>query len=211
MTHDNTATLAGRPDYFGPIVKDALGVGAVARGTLVVPTDELDKVRLGGVFANPDGRTMPGFMAEQRSDGLTEITFYRHNAFVAQGLERLLDLFFEDTKGSLSGVSHIALSGDSTTVTAATTTIGTPNNIKTVLLVARASQTTHGEATWTQADVNFAIRKLGFLTGPAATDVANIIGGVGGTAPYDEDFNVDLTLVSVWSLAFGIDLTATAS
>jgi hypothetical protein len=191
--------------------KDSISVGSVAKGTLTVPTDELGNVRLAGVFADPDGRTRPGFMAEETEPGVTEVTFYRHNAFVNKGLQRVLDLLFEDTQAALSGVSHIALSGDSTTVTATTTTIGTPNSIKTVADVLRTNQTTHGDATFTQADVSFAIRKLAFMTGTAATDIVNIIGGAGGASPYDEDFTVDLTSVGTWSLKFGIDLTATAS
>ncbi len=181
----------------------SLGYGSIARMRLVLPAADLDKATISG---------LSGLHVTRLTDSdKVMVTGSRHNAFVNQGLKRALDLLFNATKGSLSGISHIALSGDSAAVTAATTTIGTPNSIKTVTAVARVNQTTHGEATWTQADVAFAIRKIGFLYGPAATDVANIIGGAGGSAPYDEDFTLDLQNIAAWSLQFGIDLTASAS
>lgn len=181
--------------------KDGLALGGVARMNLVLPKKEAHKAVIKG---------LDHLRWHNHGDHFV-VTGERHNAFLNQGLQRALDLLFEDTQGSLTGISHIALSGDSTAVTASTTTIGTPNNIKAVTNVSRTNQTTHGEATWTQADVAFAIRKIGFLWSAAATSVLNIIGGAGGASPYNEDFTVDLTNVTSWNLTFGIDLTATAS
>lgn len=108
-------------------------------------------------------------------------------------------------------ITHIGLSGDSSAVTLATTTLGTPNSIKVTANTSRTSQTVSTDQTWTQADVAFAIRKIGLLRGSAATDVSNIIGGDGGSAPYDEPFTIDLTSIATWTLTMGIDTTLTAS
>lgn len=186
--------------------QDNYGLGSIARMKLIVPSNEIDNVILAGLdnlqMTNPS------------KGGVVEIRGERRNAFVNQGLQRALDLLFEDTQGALTGISHIGLSADATTVDANTVDLdpgAAGSSIKAVTNVSRTNQTMHGEAAWTQADVAFAIRKIGFLYGPATTDVVNIIGGAGGVAPYDEDFTVDLTNVSSWALTFGIDLTASAS
>lgn len=67
------------------------------------------------------------------------------------------------------------------------------------------------DQTWTQADVNFAITKIGLLRGATPTEVSNIIGGVGGAAPYNEPFTIDLTNIATWTLTMGVDATCTAS
>ena len=59
--------------------------------------------------------------------------------------------------------------------------------------------------------MSFAITKIGLLRGSASTDVSNIIGGSGGSAPYDEPFTIDLTNITTWTLTMGVDVTATAS
>lgn len=189
--------------------QDQLHVGGVARMRITVPTEEADKAIITGVFQDKSGRADPGFVREDNTDGTTTLVCYRHNAFVNQGLQALLDSGWADR--TASRITHIGLSGDQTTVTGATTTIGTPNSIKATSNVSRTAQTLSGDQTWTEADVTWPIYKIGYLRGTGPTTVSNIIGGTGGAAPYDEPFTIDLTNISTWSLQMGIDVTATAS
>lgn len=191
--------------------RDSLGFYGIAHMAIDVPADELDNLVLTGTFRNPDGRTSPGFLVEDHPNdpGFKRVVAHRHNAFVDQGLAGALDSMFGDLVADT--ITHIGVSGDDTAVTGATTTLGTPNSIKTTANTARVGQTASAEQTWTQADVNFEITKIGLLRGATATDVSNIIGGTGGAAPYDEPFTIGLTNITQWTLTLGVDVTATAS
>lgn len=178
--------------------KDELAIGGILRGSIHIPSGDADKAIIRGV----------GYDVTEDESGVTVALHPIHNAFVNQGLRAVLDSAY----GALAAnrITHIGLSGDATAVTASTTTLGTPNSIKTTANVSRTNQTVAADQTWTQADVNFAIRKIGLLTGTAPTTVVNIIGG-SGTAPYNEPFTIDLTSIALWTLTMGIDVTATAS
>lgn len=192
-------------------VKQArLNIGGIAKMQLTVPNEDVSKVDVKGMFTNPDGRTGAyGYEVYDNDNGTSTLIAYLHNAFVNQGLQGLLDSAYGDLVADR--ITHIGLSGDATAVTLATTTLGTPNSIKVTANVSRTNQTVSADQIWTQADVNFPIKKIGLLRGPTATDVSNIIGGEGGAAPFDEPFTIDLTNIATWQLTMGIDVEATAS
>lgn len=186
---------------------DNVTLGAsLGGGRLLVPSREFRAVRLEGIDV---------LERRDRSDGAAELLLEggRHNALVNQGLQDLLDSWYSAL--TASRITHIGLSADTSAVTASTTSIdpgaADGSSIKTITNVSRTAQTVSGEATWTQADVSWAITKIGLLTGAAATDVVSIIGGTGGSSPYNEPFTIDLTSVTTWSLTLSIELTATAS
>lgn len=192
-----------------PNHKAAFGIRGVAHMRLTVAAEDANKAIITGMTTNPSGKGETGLLKHDNGDGTVTIEGYRGNAFVNQGLQAVLDSAYGDLVANR--IDHIALSGDTTAVTAATTTIGTPNSIKVTANTSRTAQTVSSDQTWTQADVAFAITKIGLLSGAAATDVANIIGGTGGSAPYNEPFTIDLTNIATWSLTMGIDVSATAS
>lgn len=177
---------------------DNVTLGATYRATIRLPREEVEAVRITGTDYHV------GF----EGDLAVVTTRPVHNALVNQGLNSLLDSWFNDL--AANRITHIGLSEDATAVTASTTTIGTQNSIKTIANVSRTAQTVSGDATWTQADVTWVVNKIGLLYGATATSVASIIGG-GGTAPYDESFSLDLTSATTFSLTMGVDMTATAS
>lgn len=195
--------------------KDGLKIGGIAHAVITVPTDEAHKAVIRGMFVNADGRTGPhGFTREDNADGTTTLTGHLHNAFVNQGLGGILDSAFGDLVADR--ITHIGLSADTAAVTAGTTDLdpagnGTGTSIKTTDNTSRSVNTVSCDQTWTQADVSFAIAKIGLLRGSSSTDVSNIIGGTGGSSPYDEPFTIDLTSIATWTLTMGIDVTATAS
>lgn len=139
---------------------------------------------------------------------------YRGNAFINQGLQDVLDSAYGDLVADR--ITHIGLSADDQAVTAATVSLdpaggATGTSIKVTANTSRTAQTVSTDQTWTQADVAFAIKKIGLLSSSAATDVCNIIGGSGGSSPYNEPFTIDLTSIATWTLTMGIDVTASAS
>jgi hypothetical protein len=179
---------------------DGFRIGGVLRGRLLIPGRD-DMPILEGV-----GEVVGGY--NRLSDRREYVFGGRHNAFVNQGLQRVLDSAFNGL--TAARITHIGVSSDNTAVTASTTTLAGTTSIKATSGVARTNQTVSAEQTWTQADVNFSIRKIGLLTSSAAADVVNIIGGA-GSSPYNEPFTIDLTTIATWSLTMGIDVTATAS
>lgn len=185
------------------------GIRGVARMALTVPTDQAHLAVITGMTCDVSGRGPTGISRVDNADGTTTLSGYRGNAFVLQGLGGVLDSAFGDLVADR--ITHIGLSGDDTAVTINTTTLGTPNSIKPTANVGRVGAVVSGDQTWTQADVAFAITKIGYLRGSAATEVSNIIGGVGGASPYDEPFTIDLTNIATWTLTMGIDVELTAS
>lgn len=214
---------------------DGFKVGGVLSGVLTIPRRQLHLVKLQGVgdvrpepVHRPAGdifafaAKIPGFPGSGVScvipdlgEESVSIPFAgRHNAFVNQGLQDVLDSAFGDLVSDQ--ITHIGVSADDQAVTAGTTSLdpaggATGTSIKVTANTARVAQTVHTDQTWTQADVAFAIRKVGLLASSAATDVVNIIGGTGGSAPFNEPLNLDLTSIAAWSLQLGVDCTATAS
>lgn len=186
-----------------------LGVRGVAHLQLRVNAADADKAIITGMTANPTGIGAVGMLKHDNGDGTVTLEGYRGNAFVNIGLQGILDSSYGDLVADR--ITHIGLSGDTAAVTAATSTLGTPNSIKPTANTSRTAQTVSTDQTWTQADVNFAITKIGLLRGATPTEVSNIIGGVGGAAPYNEPFTIDLRQIATWTLTMGIDTTATAS
>lgn len=212
--------------------RDSLTIGGIVVGALTVPVEDLGKVRLLGVGdrrSDPVHKPAGDILAFDASDpefvgagiavvvpdlGTESVTLCfagRHNAFVNQGLQDVLDSAYGDLVADR--ITHIGLSSNTTAVTATTTSLAPTGStsIKVTANTSRTNQTVHADQTWTQADVSWAITKIGLLSSSAATDVCNIIGGTGGSAPYNEPFTIDLTSIATWSLTMGIDVTATAS
>ena len=211
----------------------------VAHILIAVPTDEVRQVRVNGVTTHFMGEGQNRIIARRGSGPLhshyqgrmdehierarmefgaiRKLTFiegYRGNAFVNQGLQDVLDSAYGDL--TADRITHIGLSADDQAVTAATTSLdpaggATGTSIKVTANTSRTNQTVSTDQTWTQADVAFAIKKIGLLSSSAETDVCNIIGGTGGSSPYNEPFTIDLTSIATWTLTMGIDVTATAS
>lgn len=195
------------------VKRDKLSIGGIAHAAITLPTNEIDKLIIKGMFIDEDGRSGPqGYVRQDHSDGTSTCCASLHNAFVNQGLQGFLDSSYGDLVADR--ITHIGLSGDTSAVSATTTSLdpGTAGtSIKTTANTSRTAQTVSTDQTWTQADVSFPITKIGLLRGSAASDVSNIIGGTGGASPYNEPFTIDLTNISTWTLTMGIDVTATAS
>jgi hypothetical protein len=142
---------------------------------------------------------------------------WRPNGVVNLGLQSAQDRWF-GINGPPGAISHIGLSSSTATVTAATTTLGGTVSIKAISPAAsRTNQTVTAGATWTQADSpgpkTFVVTKVGLLntSTDAGTGLMNVIGGTGGSSPYNEPFTVDFTSITTFSLKFQIDMLATAT
>ena len=144
-----------------------------------------------------------------------------HNAYVNTGLNNALDREF-----GLGGtaIGYIGVDNNSTAVTAATVYLhgsagATAANqiIKAISPAAtRSSQTVTGGATFANADFTsgvFVINKLGFLTTStdAGTGLVDVIGGTGGSSPYNRTFVLDLTGAGTFSATLQIAVTAQAA
>lgn len=144
-----------------------------------------------------------------------------HNAYVNTGLNNALDREF-----GLGGtaIGYIGVDNNTTAVTAATTYLhgsagATAANqiIKAISPAAsRASQTVTAGATFANADFTsgvFVINKLGLLTTStdAGTGLVDVIGGTGGSSPYNRTFVLDLTGAGTFSATLQIAVTASAT
>jgi hypothetical protein len=144
-----------------------------------------------------------------------------HNAYVNTGLNNALDREF-----GLGGtaIGYIGVDNNSTAVTASTVHLhgaagATAANqiIKAISPAAsRSNQTVTGGATFANADFTsgvFVINKLGLLTTStdAGTGLVDVIGGTGGSAPYDATFVLDLTGAGTFSATLQIAVTASAT
>lgn len=197
-----------------PQRREKLGLGSIGHFLIEVPTDEIENALIDGLYRHPDGRSQPGCHKHDLGNGKTLIEGFRHNGFVNQGLEGFLDSGFGDL--TPDRITHIGLSADEQAVTPTTVNADpaggdTGVSIKATANTARVDRTVSADQTWTQADVSWPIRKIFLARGPASTDVSNIIGGEGGSAPFDEPFTIDLTNISTWTLQMGVDTTLTAS
>ncbi len=152
------------------------------------------------------------------SDGRLHLR--HHNAYVNTGLNNSLDREF-----GLGGtaIGFIGVSSNTTAVTAATVNLngasgGTAANtiIKAISPAAtRTAQTTTGGATFVNADFTsgvFVWNKLGFLTTStdAGTGLVDVLGGTGGSSPYNKTFSLDLTNVGTFSVTAQLAITAVA-
>ncbi len=143
------------------------------------------------------------------------------NAYVNTGLNNSLDREF--VLGGSSTFGFIGVSSNTTAVVATTvflngTGAGTAANtiIKAVSPAAsRSAQTVTGGATFVNADFTsgvFVWNKLGFLTTStdAGTGLLDVIGGTGGSSPYNRTFSLDLTAAGTFSVTAQIAVTASA-
>lgn len=165
---------------------------------------------------HPDAVVLEGVKVRGRKlwtpteDGLYKATVTRRNAFVNTGLNITLDRLF-GLNGPPAAIDHIGASSDATAVTAATTTLGGTVSIKALSSPSRSSQTVTAGATFTQADITFAVHKVGLLNTAtdAGTGLLDVIGG-SGSAPYDKPFTIDLTTAGSFNLTLQIQVTAAA-
>lgn len=191
--------------------QSSFNIGGVAKMQLTLPVDQLHKAVILGMTGSETGRGNAPLRTTVNEDYAT-VVGYRHNAFLNVGLQSVLDSLYNGL--TPRRITHIALSGDNTAVSATTTSIdpsGSGFAPKVTVSVSRTGQTVSAEQTWSNSDVSFSIVKIGLLTGTNATDVVNIIGGSGGSSPYNEPFTIDLTSIATWSLTIGIDVTASAT
>jgi len=152
------------------------------------------------------------------SDG--RIHLEHHNAYVNTGLNNALD-----REWGLGGaaIGYIGVDNNSTAVTAATVYLhgasgATAANqiIKAISPAAtRTNQTTTGGATFANADFTsgvFVINKIGLLntSTDAGTGLIDVIGGTGGSSPYNRTFVLDLTGAGTFSATLQIAVTATS-
>ena len=152
--------------------------------------------------------------------GVRALLLRHHNAYVNTGLNNALD-----REWGLGGtaVGFIGVSSNTTAVTAATVNLngasgGTAANtiIKAISPAAtRTNQTTTGGATFVNADFTsgvFVWNKIGLLTTStdAGTGLVDVIGGTGGSSPYNRTFSLDLTSAGTFSVVAQIAVTATA-
>lgn len=143
-----------------------------------------------------------------------------HNAYVNTGLNNSLDREF-----GLGGtaVGFIGVSNNNTAVTAATVFLNgasggaAANTIIKALSPAasRSSQTVTGGATFVNGDFTsgvFIWNKIGLLTTStdAGTGLVDVIGGSGGSSPYNRTFSLDLTGAGSFSVVAQIAVTAVA-
>lgn len=195
---------------------DRLGIGGVLTARIEVAESELPKAIVRGMDVC------------ERGDGL--IVAKRHNAFVNLGLHYVLDRIF-NLNTPATAITHMGITDDSQTVTAATTLLnpaggGSNLNIKALATgtgataTTRTAETVSASAGWTKADANFVIAKVGLLTTstdagddtvPTVTGVVNIIGGTGGASPYNEPLSIDLTGTTAFNLTLQLDITAQAT
>jgi hypothetical protein len=136
------------------------------------------------------------------------ITGSRSNTFVNTGLEIALSRLFSSSVGVLS---HLGVTDDAEAVTATTVKLDpSGTNQKTILPVAEMTLTGRvlsGQAIFTNVNAPFRYRKIGYLNTAtdSGTGLIDVVGG-GGDAPYNQEFNIDLTGAATWNAVLGIDI-----
>jgi hypothetical protein len=143
-----------------------------------------------------------------------------HNAYVNTGLNNSLD---RESGAGGTAVGFMGFSSNTTAVTASTVNLNgasggsAANTIIKSCTNARSGQTT----TYTvgSAFVNgdftsgvFVLNKFGLLTTStdAGTGLVDVIGGSGGSSPYNRTFSIDLTAAGTFSLTPQMAVTASA-
>lgn len=196
--------------------KSTFGLSGLMVATLELPDG--GDIRISGVGVElPKGEKSPVVFGQKdgaifRTSPGQKLILTRKNAFVNIGLNNALDLLFGLAAPGVP--SRIQLSSNTAAVTAATTTMGgTVSNKAISPAASRTGQTVTAGATFTQADVAFVITKVGLLNTntDAGTGLYDVIGGTGGSAPYNQPFTIDLTGTTSFSLTMQILVTAAAS
>lgn len=151
----------------------------------------------------------------------TGLVFLRHrNAYVNTGLNNALD---REHNGTGTTVGFIGVSSNTTAVTAATVNLNgasggsAANTIIKASTNVRSSQTTTDTVTspFVNGDFTsgvFVWNKIGLLntSTDAGTGLIDVIGGTGGSSPYNRTFSLDLTGAGSFSVTAAIAVTATA-
>jgi hypothetical protein len=196
--------------------QDSIGIGSMLTARIEMPPAERHLA------------VLRGMKVEKDSNGL--FIGKRPNAFTNLGLHYVLDRIFNLNTPSAS-ITHLAITDDSQTVTAATLLInpaggGSNATFKALATgvgataTSRTLETVTASAGFTKTDANFVIAKVGLSTAstdagddtvPTVNGIINIIGGTSGTSPYNEPFTIDLTNVSAFNLTFFLDITAQAT
>lgn len=147
---------------------------------------------------------------------------FRHNAFVTNGLNAVLERIAGI--GTTAAITHLHLSADAQAVTLASTQIdpaggatGRASKTVTNTVNAATSVLSCTSANFTQADVSFAIAKMGVgnvstdpgtTTAGAISGIWDIIGGTGGTTPFNQAFTMDYTGSTSFTLSPVITISA---
>lgn len=178
-----------------------IGRSGFLTGVARFPYEQLAVVEITGVES----------LGIERDGDFAVARFRQHNAFVNTGLDHALDRQM-GTNGPPAAISHMGVTSDATAVTASTTTLGgTPTIVAVSNKVEASSQTASADGTFTEANADFAHKKVGFLNTAtdAGTGLINVIGGA-GTSPYDEPFTVDLSSADTFSVTYTLSLVASA-
>lgn len=146
---------------------------------------------------------------------------FRANAFVTNGLNALLERM--GGIGTTAAITHMQLSADAQAVTLATTQIdpaggatGRASKTVTNTVNAATSVLSCTSANFTQADVAFAVAKMGVsnvstdpgtTTPGAISGVWDIIGGA-GVSPFNQAFSADYTGSTSFILSPVVTITA---
>lgn len=215
-------------------------IGAVMTAKIEVPRRDLGKISVSGLsITRSQGGSLwlrcdqegwlPSDDELERELASWGIVGIRPNAFTNLGLHYVLDRIFNLNTPATS-ISHMGISADTTAASASTLAIDpaptTSTNIKALgtgtgaVAASRTAETVSCSAGWTKADANFVIAKVGLFntstdaaddTVPTVQGVLNIIGGTGGTSPYNEVLSIDLTGASSFNLTLQQDVTAQAT
>lgn len=178
--------------------QDGIRFAGTLVATITLPKGQEHKVRIVGCEVERKPR---------------RIVARRKNIFVNTGLNIALDRLF-GISGPPGAISHIGVSADDQAVSGTTTLLDpatgdTGVSIKAISPAAsRSNQTVTAGATFTQADVSFAMNKVGLLntSSDAGTGLIDVIGGTS-----NNPFTIDLTGASTWSLTMQIQITASAT
>ncbi len=199
--------------------------------------------RLSAVVSDPDAVVIRGMASTARAarhDDVEDIVklkwtktreglwrhrpVYRHNAFVTNGLNAVLERI--GGVGTTAALSNFVLAANTSAVTLATTKIDpvvTHTSFKVfspAYSVNAATSVATAGATYTQADISWVITKMGLAntttdagttTAGAIAGVWDIIGGTGGSSPYNQAFSADYTGSTSFTLSPSIALTAAAT
>lgn len=147
---------------------------------------------------------------------------YRHNAFVTNGLNAILERI--GGIGTTAAITHFHFSADAQAVTLATTQIdpaggatGRASKTVTNTVAAGTSILSCTSASFTQADISWVINKMGVgnvstdpgtTTPGAISGIWDIIGGTGGTSPFNQPFSMDFTGSTAFTLSPILTITA---
>ncbi len=186
----------------------SFGLAGRLRMRAIVPFREFERDMCTG---------LENYRIDRAENGLLLVTGERPNAFVNSGLQIALDRL-AGINGPPAAISHMAVSADDQAVTASTTKLdpaGGDTGFTSVAVsnVSRTNQTVSFDGAFNNGTVAFEMNKVGLLNGAtdAGTGLIDVIGGTGGSSPYNEPFAVNFTAIGVWSLTFGIDITASAT